>query len=403
MQRMIIIISIAAIMMLGCKSESKTLSLGGEISFFTHRTDKANTEIKKLAEDFQNEHPGTVINIFSYKRAREHLDQLFVAGQLYDVTPVPVTMSKQDFSQHLLAIDHLGVNGDDVTVEGNGFGSDGKLYAVASGVQYLGLIYNRAAFKQAGVTTPPRTFDDLLTACGKLSQAKIIPIELNYRELWTLERYTRSLTSLMIKNANQSVDDLQVQKSIFDSDGAMTKVFHMLLEMKKNQCFGENMLKSQWEDNKLAFANGQIGMTLLETWYLSQLTENEKKEEIFGIFPFPGVDSVAVSPDWAIGISKKTTNPELAFAWLKYILTRNRLNKALGSLIVQTEAGLNPIIAELLAMTKAVIPLPVSLEIVGRAENAGINFEKALQDYLIADEPERLLESYRQQWLKAFK
>ena len=114
--------------------------------------------------------------MFAYKRAREHLDQLFKAGQLYDVAPLPLTMEQQVFPQYLLPLDDLGVRTDDVAVEGKGLGADGKVYAVVTGVNYLGMIYNRAAFAKAGISTPPRTFDELLSACSKLARVNITPI-----------------------------------------------------------------------------------------------------------------------------------------------------------------------------------------------------------------------------------
>ena len=144
-------------------------------------------------------------------------------------------------------------------------------------------------------------------------------------------------------------------------------------------------------------------MSFLETWYIPQVTEKAKAEEDFGMFPFPGVDLVAVTSDWAIGVSKKTTNPELSLAWLKYILDNNRLNKATDSFLVRTEAGLNPVLTDLFAMTKAVVPTPVFLGVLRRAEGAGIDFESVLQEFLVASDPEKVFETYRKKWLDTFK
>lgn len=385
-----------------CKSASQTSSLRGEISFFTNRTDKASTTLKALADEFQKLHPGTTIKVFAYKRAMEHLDALFNAGQLYDVSPIPLSMKKEEFPAHLLPLDSLGIKGEDITVEGNGRGADGKLYAIASGINYLGFIYNRTAFAKAAVAHPPRSFDELLAACGKLAEAKITAVELNYRELWTLERYVRSLAALLVKAAGKDTEDVAVQQTMFDKGGALQQVFQMMLDMKSKGCFGESMLTSLWEENKARHASGLIGMAFLETWYIPQVLEHGGAEADFGMFPFPGVDLVAVSSEWAYGVSKKSPNPELALAWLKFILEENRLAKATNAFLVRTEKGLNPTLTELFALSKNVVPTPPMGGVVRRAEKAGFSLETAIQELLVASEPEQVLERYKKSWSKTF-
>ncbi|GAA2846896.1 hypothetical protein GCM10020220_040480 [Nonomuraea rubra] len=45
----------------------------------------------------------------------------------------------------------------------------GKLYGLAPAVNTLSIFYNQDLFRQAGITTPPRTWDELRAAARRLT------------------------------------------------------------------------------------------------------------------------------------------------------------------------------------------------------------------------------------------
>jgi len=53
--------------------------------------------------------------------------------------------------------------------------ADGKLYALSAGSSLYGIVYNRDLFKKAGITTLPRTSDELVVVCDKLKENNITP------------------------------------------------------------------------------------------------------------------------------------------------------------------------------------------------------------------------------------
>jgi raffinose/stachyose/melibiose transport system substrate-binding protein len=65
-----------------------------------------------------------------------------------------------------------------------GYSLDGKVVMVPYAADVTNVLwYNKALLAQAGVE-PPKTWDDLLAACAKLSAAGVIPITTGNKDLW---------------------------------------------------------------------------------------------------------------------------------------------------------------------------------------------------------------------------
>ena len=52
-----------------------------------------------------------------------------------------------------------------------------------------GLFYNKSMLKQAGLSEPPKTFDDLLAACDRLKAHNIIPIAYGDRDGYSTDNW----------------------------------------------------------------------------------------------------------------------------------------------------------------------------------------------------------------------
>ena len=98
---------------------------------------------------------------------------LYIAGQTYDV----------DLMEPLDDILDATAEGDKKTIREKlnenylsvASAADGKLYALSAGSSLYGIVYNRELFKKAGITTLPRTSDELVVACDKLKEKDITP------------------------------------------------------------------------------------------------------------------------------------------------------------------------------------------------------------------------------------
>ena len=77
--------------------------LNGEISFVSNRTDKSN-ELNQLIEEFEKIHPNVHINLELIGDVEEILERKAAVGDIPDVTLIPATIDKKEFSKYLFII-----------------------------------------------------------------------------------------------------------------------------------------------------------------------------------------------------------------------------------------------------------------------------------------------------------
>ena len=65
-----------------------------------------------------------------------------------------------------------------------GWQVNGKQYAIPYNVGVVGFWYNKKLFAQAGITTPPKTWPQLMSAISKLKAADIAPIAIGSKDKW---------------------------------------------------------------------------------------------------------------------------------------------------------------------------------------------------------------------------
>jgi raffinose/stachyose/melibiose transport system substrate-binding protein len=210
---------------------------------------------------------------------------------------------------------------------------DGKQYGVPYNLGMVGVWYNTALFKKAGIDEPPATWDDFLAAVEKLKAAGITPIALGEKDKWPGMFWWANL-SLRIAGADamqQAGED-----GSFDSEG-FVKAGEELQRLIDMQPFQEGFLAAPWDGSggeAAAMGNGRAAMDLMGQWAPSTFAANAKDEKApeVGWFPFPTVDGGAGSADeqfgggdgFAIG---KDAPPE-AVDFVKFLVTSDVANKA---------------------------------------------------------------------------
>ncbi|MFA6383641.1 MAG: extracellular solute-binding protein [Parcubacteria group bacterium] len=111
---------------------------------------------------------------------------------------------------------------DFVDVVAADFIDQGKIYAVPLSVDTLGLYYNKDLFNQAGITSPPATWDDFAEDVKKLTKidgiGRIQQAGAAIGTAYNINRSTDVLTLLMLQNGTKMTDDRQ-SRALFDQGG----------------------------------------------------------------------------------------------------------------------------------------------------------------------------------------
>lgn len=174
-------------------------------------------------------------------------------------------------------------------------------------------------------------------------------------------------------------------------------------ELYKKGQLEDDIMSANWDQFKLEMANAQIGMHYSESWLPGQFVELGAKEEDIGMFPFPGAKNIKVGAGKMWGISKDTEYPELAKAFLDYMLKHPFFDTDVPS-NVSIEVK-NPYVEELLSYGVEPVFAPVADARFGRIRNElGLNNQNFLMTYVMEPDDEKaqsMVEEWNEKWAEA--
>ncbi|MGO4270083.1 ABC transporter substrate-binding protein, partial [Paenibacillus sp. TAF58] len=164
--------------------------------------------------------------------------------------------------------------------------ADGKIWALPIDVNGAGVIYNKVAFAQAGILSPPKTWPQFLAACEALQEAGIIPIAAGYKDSWTL---TWDIAADLLANQYAAgrnwIADIEAGRTSFAEDQ-----IHFKDILKR---YGERLryvnikpFETDWNQAQGLLAEGKAGMIINGTWTVDGVKSKNPASNL-GLFAFP--------------------------------------------------------------------------------------------------------------------
>lgn len=270
------------------------------------------------------------------------ISNTWLPGFLDKIYPAPMTvLNEQRFRNNFV----------DVVVDD--FLYQGAVFAVPLTVDSLGLYYNKDLFNEAGLTAPPKNWEEFVEDCRKLSKVstdgQILQSAVAMGTAYNINRSTDILGLLMLQNQTEMVD-LNSRQATFDRSVSRNGV---------SLSPGENSLKfytqfarsggsspyswnPQMHYSIDAFAAGKLAMMFNYSWHRDTLTAKAPKLN-FEVAPVPqlsGNPAVNYANYWGFavagnkkisssgtasqGLSPVTDEIRVAEAWkfLNYLTTR---------------------------------------------------------------------------------
>lgn len=377
--------------------------LSGKIIFATNRTDKADSTIRDLADEFEKLHPGTSVEVEGITDGNT-LKTRAAANELPDVgIPIP-DLPLEKMPDYYLPQDDLGFSADTISFyDYNKI--DGKVYGIPISAGYQGIVYNKKAFAEAGITTAPKTLDEMLADSEKLKEKGIIALATSYKDGWPVGYYTTTLPMEMAGDPDW-YSKLADSDTLYNQDNNSIAVLDFLTQMNEKGYLEPDLMSANWENQKRLHAQGKLAMAYLGTWYPSQLADNGANIEDIGMFPFPGIKTISGGPDGSLFISKNTENPDLAKAFVKYCIENGRFAIATGSIPSDKNAQPPAYVTELLSSGLPVITSsPTSSKIQDIINKGNINMTGNLQEYIVSkkDKQADLIAKWNKQFQDAKK
>lgn len=284
----------------------------------------------------------------------------------------------------------------------------GRRYGIATGASTTGIVYNKEAFKKAGITDIPTTLDQFYAACEKLKQAGIVPVYLNYGAQWPLMTWGEDLVSYMTGDPDY-LNEMVNTDEPWTIDNPWGQAITIVKTLIDRGYVEKQMISNQWEVSKTELAQGRAGMYLMGNWVINQIVAAGAKSEDIGFFPFPYDNSekryAPLSPDWFVGVSKFSENKPLAEAWVKFFVNESGYVDESGFLPVDDKKQPSlPQIQQFLSFNSIFleksVPSDLLLEIAGTAQIAFWSGDY-IQEWIAAPDLQEVFNQYNQRWKEA--
>ncbi|MEL3970928.1 ABC transporter substrate-binding protein [Rossellomorea oryzaecorticis] len=199
---------------------------------------------------------------------------------------------------------------------------DGKLYSMPFNSSTPVMIYNKDAFKEAGLDpeSPPQTFEEVKAAAEKLTKKdeRFGFSMLTYG--WFFEQLVATQGGVYVNEENGRAGD--ATEAVFNGEEGL-RVFKFLDDMNKAGTFGN--YGTNWDDIRAAFQTGKVAMYLDSSAGVANAINSSPFEVGVAFIPYPeeverqGVAIGGASLWMSKGISEE--KQEAAWEFMKYLQT----------------------------------------------------------------------------------
>jgi len=389
----------------GGSADPAAEEISGTITFLSNRTDMIDKEYVEYARRFSEKYPNAKVEFEAITDHDQGIKLRMSTGQLPDVVLIP-TIPNNELPNYFAPLDDLGLNDRIYFPEYKSW--DGKLYGISAGATTTGIVYNKAAFEKAGITKIPTTLDEFLEACEKLKQAGIVPLASNFKDQWPLYPWISEIPISIANNPNLNNERINTDTP-YTMDGPYGQAMSIVRLMHERGYLEPDVNSTNWEQSKFDVASGKAAMYLLGNWVIPQVIGAGTTSDNVGFFPFPydnsGKYNVLLAPDWAYGVNKDSPNLATAKAFVKWMLEESGFETFAGFIPVLKDMQPNvPQLAEFDSFgptyLEAVPDSPEATDINNRAQ---ITKEAIVQEFILADDPAKVLDKYNNLWANAKK
>jgi raffinose/stachyose/melibiose transport system substrate-binding protein len=302
-------------------STAPASELSGKIKVLTHRTDMVNDgTLDGYAKKFKEKYPKAEVEFEGLTNYATDIKVRLTTGEAGDVNMLDGGMPTTDLPKYYEPLpDSLFTNAYFADVRQ----LDGKRYGIATGVNTSGIVYNKKAFKAAGIDKVPTTLDELYADAQKLKDKGIIPLYMNYGAQWPMTNWGVN-SYWYVAGDPKYTDTLIKTDTPFTVDGPYGKLMSIARTFVEKKWTETDLSTNNWEMSKGEVASGKAAMYFLGNWVIPQVIGAGASSNDIGFFPLPydnsGKYNVPLGGDYFIGVSKDSKNKELATAWVEFFV-----------------------------------------------------------------------------------
>ena len=194
----------------------------------------------------------------------------------------------------------------------NDMSYEGKPRAVAKGLDFLGIYYNKSLFEQVGLKEAPKDWQSFLDACKALKDAGITPIATADKDSWYIQFGMYQIAANTVYPDEMNFDELVQAGTKSLSDTKWVATLDKMKTLYDNGYIVENSLGMGSAQCAQMFIDGQAAMTFDGTWSYDALMAQGAATFERGFFPLPANDSgdiyISASTAAGYGVNAATAN-----------------------------------------------------------------------------------------------
>jgi raffinose/stachyose/melibiose transport system substrate-binding protein len=304
---------------------------GQTLTVLTHWTDFTNAQgtgwLDKFAVKFKAS-TGATVKFQAITDYATEVQTRLSSGDYGDVLDIPSSVAITDLPSFFSSlgnskqsdIKNLYYNYQDGIKNKDG---SYTVYGLTYGLSIIGAVYNKAAFKKAGITKFPTTLNALYTDCAKLKAKGIVPIAINFKDKWPLSSAFDAMPLYASHDGNWT-NTVYKTKDIFATGKPYGTALNILNKIVSSKWVENDLASTNWDQSKNDLAKGKDGMMFLASWAVPQMQTAAKSAGAntsdIGFAPIPtdntGKLYTYASPDYMMGVSKHSSNVTLARLYL---------------------------------------------------------------------------------------
>lgn len=175
---------------------------------------------------------------------------------------------------------------------------DGKKYLLPFDYHYVGMFYNPKVMADAGITTMPTTWNDLISVAEKLKAKGITPFALGSKDEWPAQFW---FDYILLRTAGPDYRQKLMTGSASYTDKEVTNAFGLWKQLFDKGLFNSSPNGIDATAAANLVSKGDAAMTLMGTWVTGAWDANGiVAVKGYDMFPFPeitpGVEQAALGP-----------------------------------------------------------------------------------------------------------
>lgn len=182
--------------------------------------------------------------------------------------------------------------------------------------------YNKSLFEQAGIQSPPTTWEEFDAACAKLLEKGIVPIT-------TDDAYLSMIYSYYLERAigEDNIKKLANESGTLWDDPMILQMLKAMEDFAKKGYFSKEIKTNKYPAGQMEFAQAGAAMYLNASWFPAEIKEATGDDFKWGQFSYPTVPGGSgkltenTIGGQAFMINAATENKEAAYELLKHFVS----------------------------------------------------------------------------------